>query len=349
MKLKISTRLAGSLLLVGALALSGGCGYKNNPVPPQTVVPKAITDLRYSLDGNGAKLTWSYPIETISGKDIEEITSFDLYRAEIPLKDFCSDCPIPFGNPFELPGGAVGTETRKTGEHVSGMLRSGNKYFFKMQSRTSWLAASSDSNIISFVYHTPASAPQNVKISIGDRRVSLSWDAVTALVNGEKADLPLSYQVLKSQDGKQYAPVGGLLSATSFVDSNVESGNSYYYKVQSGMSYEGEKVGGSESKAVMAKVTDVVPPGVVSGVTVVASTSNVRIFWDSVDASDLAGYRIYKRAEGQSAPVSVGEVGPNQTIFIDKKVVEGKVYYSVAAFDVDGNEGDKSEEATTRH
>lgn len=342
---------AGSLLFAAAiLTISSGCGYKTNPVPPQTVVPKAILDLRYALDEKGATLTWTYPNETISGKDITDIRSFDLYRAEIPLKDFCSSCPIPFGEPLDLPGGATGTEQRATGEYVSGMLRSGNKYFFKITSRTSYLAASGDSNIISFVYHTPAAAPQNVQAAVGKNMVKLSWNKVTTLLDGESADLPMSYQVLRSENGQQFTPVNDRVTATAFTDKTVAAGKSYQYKIKSSMSFEEEMIDGAESTAVAVKVMDKTAPSAVTGLTVVASAINVRVFWNPSDADDLAGYRIYKRAEDSTDFKKVGEVGSTQTIFIDNDAVEGeKAYYAVSAFDTDGNEGSRSKEATTRH
>ena len=124
--------VVGAFLLAAVLLATAGCGYKTDPVPPQTVVPKAINDLSYTLDENGARLRWSYPQETVDGQEIAEITSFDLYRAEMPLADFCSDCPIPYGEPVEVPGGVTSEEARQTAEYLSGMLRSGNKYFFNV-------------------------------------------------------------------------------------------------------------------------------------------------------------------------------------------------------------------------
>ena len=50
------TRLAGALLLAGTLFLVGGCGYKTAPVPPDSIVPKAINDLRYSVSEKGVTL-----------------------------------------------------------------------------------------------------------------------------------------------------------------------------------------------------------------------------------------------------------------------------------------------------
>lgn len=350
--MKTTTKLgfAGSVIVAGMLVLSGGCGYKTPPVPPQSVVPKAIVDLDYSLDDKGARLTWSYPVETIDGRNLSAIDGFELYRAEIPLDNFCSSCPISFAEPIELPGGVTAMEERQTAQYASGMLRSGNKYFFKVRSRTSWWAASGDSNIVSFVYHTPAAAPQDLKASVDGTSVRLSWSPVDSLIDGGSAELPVTYQVVRSNNGKDFSEIGGLLQKTSFVDTEVASSTTYWYKVKSGMRFEGETLDGSLSPAVQARVLDTTAPPMVTGVTVIASAGDIRVFWDTTKADDLAGYRIYRRLQGEKQHTRVGDTGASTSLFVDTSVPsDTKVYYAVTAIDAAGNESELSKDATTRH
>ena len=349
MKMEKTARTV-TFVLVGFMATLAGCGYKTNPLPPQTVVPEAINDLSYVLEAEDAMLSWTYPDEAVNGRDLEEILSFDLYRAEVPISDLCNSCPIPFGAPQELPGGVVLEREPTRGEHVSGMLRSGNKYFFKITSRTGRLAASDDSNIISFVFHTPAAAPANLTGMGKNDDIVLNWRPVTSLADGSKTLLPVRYQVMRSTDGKNFEAVGPILNDTGYVDRDVERGKTYYYRVKSWLVFEGETVDGATSNQVAANVADKVAPTKVLGVTVVASTSNVRIFWNGVDAPDLAGYRIYRRMHDETVAKMIGEVTGTRTIFVDQNIeTETGMYYSVSAFDKDGNEGVKSEEATTRY
>ncbi len=353
MKIMKSSGFVGSLLLVGTLLFSSGCGYKNTPVPPETIVPKVVEDLRYTIEDNGTKLTWSYPVETISGDNISVIDSFELFRAEVSLADFCSTCPIPFGEPMELSGGVTTTEEkRRTAEHMSGMLRSGYKYFFKVRSRTSWWASSDDSNIITFVFHTPAAAPQDLLVIAEDKKTTLSWSPVTTLVDGKKADLPLNYQVMRSDDNKEFKDIGTPVAETTFVDADAEVGKQYYYKVKSSMMMDDTRLDGTISDSVSAVVVDITPPEMVTGVTVVASTVNNRIFWDRVKDAGLAGYRVYRRTAKEKTAKLIGKAGATQTLFIDGKVPQGtKVYYSVTAIDnaKPANESKRSKETTTRH
>ncbi|MCI5145287.1 MAG: hypothetical protein D3923_07085, partial [Candidatus Electrothrix sp. AR3] len=104
-----------SLILLTGLA---GCGYKTLPMAPQAVVPLPITDLRYELSEKGVALYWSYPRDTVTGDDLDEIDSFTLYRAEVPEEDYCDTCPIPFGPPINLPGGSLPDKGGKTGRYA---------------------------------------------------------------------------------------------------------------------------------------------------------------------------------------------------------------------------------------
>ena len=102
-----SLQLSLALTVLILLAVLAGCGYKDKPVPPSQIVPKAVTDLQYQLDEKGVTLYWSYPRETVTGDKLIDIASFDLYRAVVPANEYCETCPIPFASPIDLPGGAL--------------------------------------------------------------------------------------------------------------------------------------------------------------------------------------------------------------------------------------------------
>ncbi len=351
MKISWGTRSVGVLVLAGALFF-GGCGYKTLPVPPDSIVPKAIEDLRYSLDQKGVTLTWSYPAQTIQGTDLTDIASFEVYRAVVAVDSYCPTCPIPFGEPIVVPGGMIGKDGRRQGSYESALLRSGEKYFFKVRSRTSWWAASADSNIVTFVWHIPAKAPEGLKAEGGDRSVRLQWRAVTHLMDGQKVDLPVHYQVLRSLDGKTFKKLATVGTGTGYTDASLQNGRSYYYKIQSVLQVDENDVGGGMSKVATAVPVDLTAPAVPTGVTVVAVGNGFKVFWDAVSAADLQGYHVYRRAAGQKEKERIGDVGALYTIFEDKNVPAGvQYYYSVSAYDKmqPANESKPSVEATARH
>ena len=340
------------VFLATIVLAAGGCGYKNDPVPPNSVVPRAIDDLRYSIDDSGVLLTWSYPVKTIQGKEIVDIDSFEIYRAVVPLADICRNCPIPFGEPVEIPAGVTSESgKRRVAEYRTSLLRSGHKYFFKVRSRNCWWADSADSNIVSFLWHIPAVAPENVVAVPDDSRISLSWSPVSTLIDGSKADGTISYQVLRSQGGKEFQEIGDLMTGTTFVDSPVLNGKKYFYKIQSQLTFQGQAVAGGVSEVVNATPIDKTPPPPPTGVRAVETATSIKVFWEPTGDEDIAGYRIYRRTADQKKPEQIGAVEEAFTLFVDNNPPAGKrVYYSVTAIDQSepANESDFSREATIR-
>jgi len=346
------TQRAGLLLLGVTLFLIGGCGYKTAPVPPDTIVPRAIEDLQYSVTAKGVILKWTFPEKTIKGTDLTDIGTFDLYRAVVPLDDYCASCPIPFTEALQVDGGVVDPEQKREGTYETELLQSGRKYFFKVTARTSWLAASADSNIVSFVWHTPASAPQGLSSRAADTSATISWQPVTTLMDGQQVDYPLMYQVQRSKGNGAYVAIGDPTADTSFVDNTLLNGELYNYKIRAILMVEGNAVDGGISEGVSVTPVDLTPPAAPVGVRAVQFHAGIKIFWEKSQDVDVKGYRIYRRGAKEDIPVLIGEVAAVINIFNDTNVpADTSFYYSVTAFDQMEmpNESNKSREAGVRH
>jgi len=340
----------------GCRAVSSGnndSGYKNPPVPPQTIVPEAVNDLVYTVSDKGVDLTWTYPIKTIKGDPIDNIATFELYRAEIPLEDYCGSCPIPFAAPINVDAGApVDGAKRRKATFSEDMLRGGHKYFFKVKSRTSWWAESADSNIITFTWSKPAAAPQGLSAVAKDREIGLSWQPVTTNADGSALENPVRYQVLRSLGGGEMEKVGKLVEKTSYLDRHVLNGKKYFYAVQTVMILNDDKVDGAVSAKVAAVPVDLTPPLIPAGVTAVRTDVGIKIFWDKNTDEDVAGYRVYRRPADKDTYTLLGEVAPQYVLYVDSSAGDSvRYYYAVTAIDssTPPNESAKSREATIRY
>jgi hypothetical protein len=334
-RLKCCKTLAFSLTAATLVFALGGCGYKDNPVPPQQVIPKAITDLRYQLNDKGVTLSWSYPVETITGSDITEISSFDVYRAVIPVEEYCDSCPIPFGRPINQPGGPVPDEGRKTATYESTLLRPGNMYLFKVRSTSGWWATSEDSNVVSFLWNIPAKAPENLQAHAADAKITLNWQPVSSHRDGTELSEDVMYQVYRSMGGGAFQAIGEPVSATHFVDTTVRNGRKYFYKIQSLSIYEKATVGGGETDVVAAESLDRTPPAPPVGVHVVRTAKAMKIFWEPVNEKDLKGYRVYRRLSGEKKMTMVGEVNAPYIMFTDQAPPKDalQIFYAVSSID----------------
>ncbi len=348
----INTRIAGAVLLTGTLLLAGGCGYKTIPVPPDSIVPRTIEDLRYSVSEKGVTLTWTYPKETIRGGDLTDIATFDVYRAVVSTDDYCPTCPIPFSEAVQVPGGVVDPEKNRQATYQTSLLRPGHQYFFKVNARTSWWAASADSNVVSFVWHIPAKGPQGLNATAADSGATISWEAVGSLMDGQDVNYPLLYQVQRSKNNENFSNVGEVTTETQFVDSALNNGETYYYKVQSILQVEEDQVAGGLSEVVSVVATDLTPPAPPTGITAVQTSGGIKVFWDKSRESDVNGYRIYRRSGNEKTPKKIGDVSGVYAIFEDTNVSpDGSYYYSITAYDTvePPNESDRSQEAGIRH
>lgn len=318
--------------LVFACACAG-CGYKDDPVPPQSVLPAAIEDLRVRLDDQGARLSWSYPRKTVTGDALEMIDGFSLFQAEIPVEGFCASCPVPYRTVIDVAGGLIAAEDGRTATYEVRGLRPGNLYFFKVRSKSGWWRESMDSNEVSFFWQIPPKTPEKLTVVGGDGNNRLHWQAVTLLEDGAQATVPVLYQVYRGVDGSVPDTLGAPLAGTTYDDTAVTNGRAYTYRIQAVNSYRYGRVNSGLSAAVQAKPADRTPPPVPLRVEALRTEIGVKIFWDPVEAEDLAGYRVYRRGPGMSHPLRIGEVNLPYTLLVDAQAPAGELLYSVSSID----------------
>jgi len=334
--------------LLSCLLASSGCGFKDKPVPPTRLIPKPILDLGYQLDDKGATLQWSYPGQTVTGDQVAEISGFALYRYEVREEDYCKTCPLPFDAPLTLPGGMPSGEGTKTASYQATALRPGNLYFFKVRSKIGWWIESQDSNIVSFLWHSPPKAPEGVSATGGDGTNSLKWHPVSQGQDATSLGDKVQYQVYRKTGDATFAKVGSPIAATSYLDTGVENGKVYSYQVQAlAIGKEGTVIGGLMSTTVDATPLDKTAPPPPVDVQGLRTDVGVKIFWSNVEGSDLGGYRVYRRTAGESKARLAGEVHLPYTLFIDQAAPPtAELFYSVTSIDTQNpaNESAKSSE-----
>ena len=330
-----------------------GCGFKDHPIPPQQVIPLPISDLSYQLDESGVTLSWSYPLVTVTGRDVVGISSFKIYRAVMSPGDYCSDCPaIPFTAPVIIAGDAIQNENRKTVTHQASLLRPGNMYLFKVRSVSGWWAESKDSNIVSFYWQIPPMAPTRLSATPQDSTITLNWQPTTTKLDSSPVSGTIKYQVYRSVNDSRFHPLREPVSKTSFVDRDTINNKEYFYKVQAMAVYPEGVVGGGKTDSISASSIDLTPPPIPAGVRVISTSGGVRIFWEPVKAVDLQKYHIYRRLKNENSEKLIGKVKAPFAMYMDSKIPETAevVFYSVSSVDNSspGNESRRSAEIKVR-
>ena len=124
-----------------------GCGRKGPPVPSSQKPVPAVSDLKYSIDGDILTMTWTIP------KEIEKVTTvsdgFIVYRYKRPISDSpCKNCPKLFQKVSDIPINAPGYEKKNIEYREE--IEKGFVYTYKVVLYTKSGAQSRDSNYINF-------------------------------------------------------------------------------------------------------------------------------------------------------------------------------------------------------
>jgi len=305
------------ILLFPAL-LCGGCGKKTMPVAPQTVLPASIQDLACLLDEKGVTLSWSVPKKTEGGEKLAEVGSFEILRAIVPAAEYCSGCPLVFGEPKVIDGeDLAGQEAEGVVHFAEALLRPGHRYFYKVRARASVVAASVDSNVVSFVWDVVPAAPTDLQATVGDKSMVLSWRQSQSLLDGTPVDAPLLYQVFRSEDDRSFGKLGEPVAGTTYVDRDVENRTRYSYRVRAIRRIEDTLLNGVPSVPVTGTPRDMTPPAPPVDFAAVRTEAGIRLTWQESAEPDLAGYRIYRRPTSTAKPDFLAEI-PGGASFVDR-------------------------------
>ena len=188
-----------------------------------------------------------------------------------------------------------------------------------------------------YTNHAPP-PPGNLTATAGNQVVTLQWTAPAA---GDLAD----YEVWRSTDGQTYTKLTVTPDAqtTSYSDTNLTNGVTYYYRVYS-VDTEGLYSVPAQVSATPAVPVDTVPPSVPTGLAAapVAGQPTIELTWNpSTDfgtpASGVAGYTIERSANGTTNWTTLATLYQS-TVYDDTTAGWGATwYYHVKAVDVAQN------------
>ncbi len=363
------------------------CGKRGDPHPPVPVIPKATTDLVVAQRGPKVFLSWAYPSLTTAGKSMTGIKRIVVWRSieEVPvtpprdLRTLPPSQPEPAAAPADQPfaktpplaapkflkvrarldsieGAALPAATtgaRLTYEDTPPLhAADGRPIRVSYAVVTEGASANSDlSNVAPIVPRDVPAAPATLTATARREGVVLNWTAPDTAISGAKDPHIAGFNVYRFPHGQ---PAGELATpvntspviATTYTDNPPYGPHDYF--VTAIAAPGPPRIESDPSSIAGAIFNDLVPPPPPTGLTALVETGDVRLVWDSVDAPDLAGYKVY-RTEGtgieQLRPAGTMPLTPQlitATNYRDTAVNRGiSYYYEVVSVDKSGNESAK--------
>ncbi|WP_066248914.1 S8 family serine peptidase [Neobacillus drentensis] len=168
-----------------------------------------------------------------------------------------------------------------------------------------------DTNVYARFVKNP-SAPTSVKAaSAGYNKVTVSWDKVTGATG---------YDIYRSASKTGIYSKAVTVSGSSYSNSSLTTGQTYYYKVVAYSTVEGKKLSSPYSSIVSAKPALSTPTGVKAEK---ASKTSIRVTWSKV--SGASGYELYRATSKTGGYTKVKTT--SSTSYTNSKLTKGKTYY----------------------
>jgi fibronectin type 3 domain-containing protein len=342
------------------------CGAPGEPTPPTPVIPVAITDLTAHQDGDGVRLTFTMPSNSIAGVKLATTPAVEILRGA--LKPDGSPDLSSFRVVYAIPGalvdnsrseGHIGFTDPIAPEEIK--AHPGRTLAYTVRTRASQKRVSADSNVVSVRVFPVPERIASVEARVTEPAIELSWTAPARTSAGDPLPAIIGYRIYRSeitpQAGSSSAPVppqgkneapSSLLATSetnSYRDTSFTFDYTYVYVVRSVIQADGSELESATSPPLIVTPRDTFPPaapqGVVAALLPAASPGAlvVDLSWSISLETDLAGYRVYRsEQEGTRGQVLSPDLLPTPAVR-DTSVEPGHRYwYTVTAVDRAGNE-----------
>ena len=179
-----------------------------------------------------------------------------------------------------------------------------------------------------------AEPPANLVAEPGERAAQLRWEAPARLLDGSAPTGALTYEVLRGPSADaELTPVTPVpIPERAMTDSNLENDRTYYYAVRAVRVVGDTTAYSGPSPRVAVTPRDMTPPSPPSNLVAIPAEAIVRLSWSPSPEGDVAGYIVYRAAEGGEFE-RVGSTSAPTTTFVDRSAARGTYRYAVTAQD----------------
>ena len=343
----ITKTLVFALLLFSSLA---ACGKKGDPLPPESKIPAPVSDLRAWPREGAVFLGWTLPTRNTDGSALQDLLGFRVFRLGRPLSaPPCQECPQNFEAVAEIdvdyPRGA-----RIEGGRVlwqDGRIKPQTEYTYFVTAYDSYKSPSPESNRVKVAWDETPPAPEDVKVRSDNGALEITWRFSPPQ---EKEWPAVRFNVYRRSEGGRFGffPVNPEpVRETRMIDGGLQNGSKYFYEVRSGRNFQGTFIEGPASAVAGGIPEKTIPPTPPRGLVAAFQENGVALRWNENPEPDVAGYDVYRRAEGDESFRKVNPALIKEPYFLDRTADLKKTYtYRLKAVDssLSPNESDFSQD-----
>jgi hypothetical protein len=198
------------------------------------------------------------------------------------------------------------------------------------------------SNVVTIVPLDIAIAPPSLGANVKPEGIDLSWAAPAKSISGNDKPSIIGYNIYRSDAGATLVagPTATPVNATPVREAkftDVPPYGKHAYVVTAVAQQGPPAIESAPSPTVPVDYRDLLAPPPPANLATLSEEKTVRLVWDAVEASDLAGYKVYRTAGSERLLLTPKPIP--ETTFRDTTLVLGTSYiYSVSSIDRSGNE-----------
>ncbi len=311
-----------------------GCGIKTAPLPAHQLLPARVAAATYHFTEDGRLLVdFKPPTKNVRGTLLKDLGGFYVDRSENLLDDdFCIDCPVTFTKRIDLKAQDPSEQEENVDVtyRFEDQLKPGYAYHYRIYARNS--KGTFDPAVFAALkvcFIDPALPPERVRVRTEDSIVFLSWPPSFRAVDGRNVTDLVGYDIYRRENNGPWVKLNpdAPWPTTSFQDTRAVFENDYEYKVRAVREWYGTRIDGPPSRSVSVNLLDLTPPPPPVNVFSASAKEGIKLTWPAVEASDLAGYRVYKRKNGTAHFRRIGPELLTDNLFVDPDVRQGAVYF----------------------
>ena len=352
------------LLLSFILLFFHFCGKKGPLQAPLVRVPQKVESFKAFQRGEKIIVEWTNPTAYIDGSPLLSISEIEIWLAEEDLS-ISGEPKTISGKEFEEKARLLALiKKREFPDYMrkkdkssfifhfpykfKGKDSSSKTLIFGLRIKDEKKRESDFSNLLSITPQILPSPPNHIQASLFEEMIEISWEGSPESEGQASVAQVLGYNVYRSEAQEEARLLNSsLLKEKKYEDKDFAFGKTYRYFIRASVTESPPFLESDDSEAREVEAKDIFAPSPPSGLTAISGPGFITLSWNENREKDLAGYRVWRKEEGQVEYVQLTPQLISENTYTDSRVEKRKTYYyAITACDRNGNESKKSEAAS---
>jgi len=341
------------------------CGKKGPILPPVKKIPQKVEVFEIAQRGEKLILEWENPAAYTDGNSLSNIAEIEIWLVdqdrENAEKESGGDKKVTLAEFERIARLAVSVKKERFSEYQTerGYAPGRFRYFYELTGKdftpknlTFGLRVkdrkkrkSAFSDLLLIVPKIISLPPAGIKATVFKDRIEIIWNPAEKNIDQSSPPHFKGYNIYKLDEaGLAYRLNSQLVKERKYSDKDFLLGEVYRYFLRAVVSDSPPLSESDNSEVIEILAKDTFAPAVPSGLVSIATKDFISISWDANPEKDLAGYRVWRKMEGEGEYISLTPLPIQENAFNDTNIEKNKrYYYAVTAQDKSGNESPKSE------